>query len=94
MRLPRPCCCFTQHTDYETHPATIARPEVATPIVNLVAVLSTEIVDEHFMHSSSSAFNPNLTDVNSNMILVIERWPVRKLLDMQILLRNTCRARN
>jgi hypothetical protein len=34
----------------ETHPATLARPEIAAPIGNLVAMFCAEIVDEHCLN--------------------------------------------
>jgi hypothetical protein len=37
----------------KTHPATLARPEIATPIGDRVAVFIAEIVDKQFLNASS-----------------------------------------
>jgi hypothetical protein len=34
----------------ETHPATLARPEIAAPIGDLVVMFFAEIVDEQFLN--------------------------------------------
>ena len=66
----------------ETHPATIARPKFLTPIGGAVAIRIPEINDKQRLNSISKTFNSDLTNVNNNVIVVIVRLDVRKVLDM------------
>jgi hypothetical protein len=52
----------------ETHPATLARPEIAAPIGDLVAMFIAEIVDEHFLNPRGKGIDTRLTNVKSNII--------------------------
>ena len=68
----------------ETHPATLARPEVATQIGDFVDVFCAETIEKQFLNPRSKCFNSNLTDVNDNVIVVIVRGSDQKVLDMRI----------
>jgi hypothetical protein len=77
----------------ETDPATLAIPEIAAPIGDLVAMFIAEIVDEHFLNPRGKGINTNLTNVDDNIVIVIVCRTVRKVLDVRVLLgRNSCRA--
>jgi hypothetical protein len=78
----------------ETHdPATLARPEIAAPIGDPVAMFFAEIVDEHFLNPRGKGIDTNLADVNSAIVIVIVCGTVRKVLDVRVLLgSNSCRA--
>ena len=78
----------------ETHPATIARPLVATPIGGFVTVFCADIIDKHFLNPSSKFWHSNLADVVHKVIVVIVRGSARKLMDMRIIVgSNTFRPR-
>jgi hypothetical protein len=66
----------------ETHPATLACPEIAAPIGDLVAVFVAEIVDEHFLYARGKGFDANLANVDSNIVIVIVCCTIRKVLDV------------
>jgi hypothetical protein len=66
----------------ETHPATLAGPEIAAPIGDLVAMFIAEIVDEHFLNARGKGINTNLANVDSNIVIVIVCGTVRKVLDV------------
>ncbi len=77
----------------ETHPATLAGPEIAAPIGGLVAMCFAEIVDEHFLNPRAKGIDTNLANVDSNLVIVIVCGTVRKVLDVRVFLgRNSCRA--
>jgi hypothetical protein len=73
--------CIT--TMGETHPATLARPEIAAPIRDLVAMFIAEIANEHFLNPRGKGIDTNLADVNSNIVIVIVCGNVWKELDVQ-----------
>ena len=66
----------------ETHSATLAGPEIAAPIGDLVAMFIAEIVDEHFLNARGKGFDANLANVDSNIVIVIVCGTVRKVLDV------------
>jgi hypothetical protein len=66
----------------EAHPATIARPKLATPIGGGVAICFAEIIDKQLLNLICTTRNSDLTNVNNNVIVVIVRLDVRKILDM------------
>ena len=66
----------------ETHPATIARPKIATPIGGGVTICFAEIIDKQLLNPISKTFNSDLANVNNYVIVVILRLDIRKVLDM------------
>ncbi len=77
----------------ETHPPTLAGPEIAAPIGDLVAMFIAEIVDEHFLNPCGKGIDTNLAKVDSNIVIVIVCCTVLKVLDVLVLLgRNSCLA--
>ncbi len=70
----------------ETHSATLARPEMAAPIGDLVAMFFAEIVNQHFLNQRGKGIDTNLAYVNSNVVIVILCCTLRKVLDVQVLL--------
>jgi hypothetical protein len=45
----------------ETHPATLAGPEIAAPISDLVGIFIAEIVDEHFLNPRGKRIDSDST---------------------------------
>ena len=71
-----------RETQCLTHPATIACPKLATPIGGFVTIRFAEIIDKQLLNPISKTFDSDLANVNNNVIVVIVRLDVRKVLDM------------
>ena len=77
----------------ETHPATIARPKLATPIGGTITICYAEIIDKQVLNPICKFWHSNIANVDHNVIVVIVCFDVRKVLDMRtVVCRNTCRA--
>ncbi len=72
----------------ETHPATLARPDIAAPTGDLVAMFFAEMVDEHFLNPRGKGINTNLAYVSSNIIIVTVCCMVRKITYLDFSPRN------
>ena len=66
----------------ETHPATIARPKIETPVGRAVTICFAEIRDQQLLNPSSKTFNSDLANGNNKVIVVIVRLDTQELLDM------------
>ena len=57
----------------ETHPATIARPKIATPVGRTVTIFLADILDQQLLNPGCKTFNSDLANANNNVIVVIVR---------------------
>ncbi len=50
----------------ETHPATLADPQIEAPIGDLVTMFIADIIDEHLLNPRGKGINTNLANVEWN----------------------------
>ena len=66
--------------------AALTRPIVTTPIGNGVAVLLPEIIHEQALRPISESNHADVADADQNVIKVVVSFPIREVLDLQIII--------
>ncbi len=76
----------------KTHSSPRLRSKRLTPIRNRVAIVFAEVVNQHSLSTRCEALYPDVTYIDYEIVILVVRILVRKVLDMRVLRRgDTCR---
>ena len=68
------------------------RPKCLAPIGNPITIVFAEVVNQHSLSTGCEALYPDVTYIDNEIVILVVRILVRKVLDMRVLRRgDTCR---